>query len=638
MCGIAGYAGKGSMREGAVLAALRHRGPDGEGVWHVRPSDDVSLSLLHTRLKVIDLSEKAAQPMRLDRESRLQPADSPEESRLVVTYNGEIHNYRELREELAGRGHKFEGAGDTEVLVRGFSEWGSGLFGRIDGMFALAIYDAARRRLVLARDHAGIKPLYHARTADGGVCFASETRALLASGLVDASLDSSAIVEYLETGSFREPATLHETIRSFPAGHFAEVSLGDGLPFALVPHRYWSVEQVAAGATVPAAEWNGLHQDRLVESVRSRLSSDVPMGIFLSGGIDSTLLLEQAVKSGGCDRIRAFTLGGGLTERDEIGVARATAGRLGVRHEAVTIPEDELSTWVRDALSSPDLPSADGVNLALISRAARARGLVVVLGGTGADELHGDYGHPPRLAMLMRAYRKDGYGSAVLRRAGIGLCRLLRGGERAARLESLLDSIGSVEEVLLEKRRYFGREEIAAMFPPGREKAVAGHGRRLVFDREALLSLPLRDQVRAADVAGYLRNTLLRDGDAATMAHGQELRVPYLGRRYMECVLAAPEARATDGGGAKPRLVEMLSPEGRRAAQRPKVGFNIDMARLLGGAMKEPFIEAVDRLNSRANFRLNKDALLASLKGGADQRRARRLWALLSLGSHFARR
>ncbi|MBP7143518.1 MAG: asparagine synthase (glutamine-hydrolyzing) [Opitutaceae bacterium] len=633
MCGIAGYIGREEMRDDLVLAALRHRGPDGEGVWKADQPDGSKLTLLHTRLKIIDLSEKAAQPMRLNTALRLQPAASTEESRYIAVYNGEIFNFREVREDLIARGHRFEGTGDTEVLVRGFAEWGPRLFPKLDGMFALAIHDVERRCLYLARDHAGIKPLYHARTRDGGICFASETRAILASGLLERNLNPAAILDYLETGGFREPATLYEGIRAFPAGHYAEIRLGEGLPVPLSFHRFWSVEESAEEVPgLSMAGWRELHRERLVASIRSQLASDVPLGVFLSGGIDSTLLLEQAVEAEGADRIRAFTLGGELTEQDEIAAARTTALRLGVRHDAVSVSGGERALWIREALDSLDLPSADGINLALVSRAARAQGLTVALSGMGADELHGDYGHPRRLARLMRLTPKHATGANLLRRAGAMVSSLSGAGGRAARIASMIDALESAEELVLEKRRYFGRAEILSMYPPARDPMLLGRSRRLVYNREALLALGLREQIRVADLAGYLRNTLLRDGDAVTMARGLEMRVPYLGRRYMECVLGAPEKFTGSGSAPKSRLVELLSPEGRAAAARPKVGFNIDTGHLLAGSMRPAFMEAVERLNSCANFNLDGSALLASMSSGNDRRRARRLWALLSLG------
>lgn len=639
MCGIAGYLGRGEMRNESVLAALRHRGPDGEGKWKADQPNGLKLTLLHTRLKIIDLSEKATQPMRLDSALRLQSVHTTEASRYIGVYNGEIFNFRELREDLIARGHRFEGSGDTEVLLRGFAEWGVQLFQKLDGMFALAIHDVAQQCLYLARDHVGIKPLYHARTPDGGICFASETRAILASGLVERSLNPVAILDYLESGGFREPATLYEGIRAFPAGHYAEISIGDGLPVPICFHRFWSVEEMAeAPPGYSGVDWRELHREHLVASIRRQLTSDVPLGIFLSGGVDSTLLLEKAVEAEGADRIRAFTLGGELTERDEIAAARSTAARLGVRHDTVSVSESERVSWVRHALDSLDQPSADGINIALVSRAARAQGLTVALSGTGADELHGDYGHPRSLARLMRLFPKHALGASLMRGAGAMLSKVIRGDGRAARITSLIDSLESAEELVLEKRRYFANTEILRIFPPAREPMLLERQRRLVFNREALLSLGLREQIRVADLAGYLKNTLLRDGDAVSMAQGLEMRVPYLGRRYMECVLGAPEKFTGAGSFPKPRLVDLLSPEGRVVAVRPKVGFNIDTRCLLTGPMRPLFMEAVETLNGSANFKLDGKALLASIPAGSDQRRARRLWALLSLGVCLARR
>lgn len=218
------------------------------------------------------------------------------------------------------------------------------------------------------------------------------------------------------------------------------------------------------------------------------------------------------------------------------------------------------------------------------------------------------------------------------------LSKVIRGDGRAARITSLIDSLESAEELVLEKRRYFARAEILRLFPPARDPMLLERNRRLVFNREAMLSLGLREQIRVADLAGYLRNTLLRDGDAVSMAQGLEMRVPYLGRRYMECVLGAPEKFTGAGSFSKPRLVELLSQEGRVATARAKVGFNIDTRRLLSGPLRPLFMEAVETLNGSASFKLDGKALLASMPAGSDQRRARRLWALLSLGVCLARR
>ncbi len=640
MCGIAGYVGTAEVSGDAMLAALHHRGPDDAGLWRHRLSPEVSLTLAHTRLRILDLSDKAAQPMRLDEERRLQPVADSGESRCVLVYNGEIYNFRALREELAGRGHRFESSGDTEVLARGFGEWGMALFPRLDGMFALALYDRVQQRLVLARDPLGIKPLYYSRTSDGGFGFASETRTLLKTGIAEPVLDESAMVDYLETGGVRDPATLYRQIRSLPSGHVAVIDLAAGQPAPLVLHRYWSPEVVAGGETLPESEWKALHRQRLAESVRLHLESDVPVGVFLSGGIDSTLLLEQAVQAGGSGRLSAFTLGGGVTEHDESETARRTAERLGVSHRTVALSSNERDAWVREALNAFDLPSADGINLALVARAAQAGGLRVALSGTGADELHGDYGHPRRLARLARVFAADDGSRNVLGDGVVAASRWLADPTRSERIASLLDHLDSAEEMMLEKRRYFTRTEILTLYPPGNEWLHPGRRRRLVANREALRTLGLREQIRTADVAGYLKNTLLRDGDAVTMARGLEMRVPFLGRSYVDCVLAAPERYTAAESVRKPRLIEMLSAESRALARHPKSGFNVDYARLLTGALKPVFIDAIATLNTRAGFAADGETLLASLSRSgrdANRRRARRLWALLSLGVCLAK-
>jgi asparagine synthase (glutamine-hydrolysing) len=666
MCGIAAFFGSGELNDAGLLQSLWHRGPDARGSWSAALPFETRIQLLHTRLKILDLTEAAAQPMILRRSGQegasgkgqgasvhagegeragealrqaqgaADAAENATAGEYVLVCNGEIYNFRELRADLAARGHTFRSTGDTEVLLHAYAEWGEEAFARLDGMFAVAIFDGPRRRLVLARDHAGIKPLYLTRLRDGGLLIASEVRALVGSGRCETTLDPAGVEAYLRTGSCEEPRTLYTGIRAFPAGHYVSIPLDRGLARAEVfPIPFWLPEQIPVAAAVSFSHWSEEHQAILAATVRDQLAADVPIGVFLSGGIDSALLTEIAAGQSARDRITAFTLGGPATEHDEVAAAAALAKRAGVRHAAVVLRNEELDRWVWEGLAAMDQPSADGLNLYLVSRASRQAGLVVALSGTGADELHGAYGHPRRLGRMQRLVAGCGPLRGAVRTIGAMAVRAGRGEVAADRWRGLWDATPSAGGMLAETRRYFTARQIAAMnpnldrlrLPPAPPCA----------DAEAFARLEFAEQVRMAEICGYLRNTLLRDGDGATMANHQELRVPFLGRRYMEHILRAPEAvTAKAAWRNKPRLIALLSAESRALATQPKRGFVLNHVQLLDRTMREPFVAAAETLGTVASFRIDAVAWLKELERTRSQKVARRLWALLALGAHLS--
>jgi len=626
MCGIAGYFGPGEVDTGALLARLRHRGPDAHGVWSKALSGGTRLQLVHTRLKIIDLSEASAQPM------RLQVGGAGEADGLVLVFNGEIYNFPALRAELAAAGHRFVSPGDTEVLLHGYAEWGTEVFARLDGMFAVAIYDGPRRRLVVARDHAGIKPLYFTRTRDGGMLFASEVRAITGTGLTENRIDRVALADYLRFGSCQEPRTLVDGVRAFPPGHFGVLRLDEGVPAALVTRPYWLHERQQIEPAANAKQWLAEHRDCLAETVREQMVSDVPLGVFLSGGIDSTLLMEMAAASGK-DKIVAFTLAGKLTEFNEGAIAMESARRAGVHHLLVQLNDDEVGSWVRDGLGAMDLPSSDGMNTYLVSRAARKEGLVAVLAGTGADELHGAYGHARSLARLIATVERAGPLRRPLSRLAIAGFRVGAGPVAAERLASLLGAVPSAWQVDLEKRRFFTLSQIGALWPGG--VGLSPGWSPPYADEASFAAQGAREQIRLTELRGYLLNTLLRDCDWATMANQQELRVPFLGRRYMECVLRAPERMTAAEGGPKPRLAALLTPEARRLATLPKRGFTMDYVGWLTGPLEAELVGAAAVLRDTTGFDFDARARLDALRISRSQKDARRVWALLALGRYI---
>ncbi|WP_187770832.1 asparagine synthase (glutamine-hydrolyzing), partial [Cognatilysobacter lacus] len=390
MCGIGGVFSTDELPD--VLLArmqdgLRHRGPDGEGRWR---DPCGTAGLVHARLAIIDLTDGGAQPMR--------SADG----RYVLVFNGEIYNYRALRAELEAGGARFSTESDTEVLLTLAAAHGIEGLRRLRGMFALALWDTHARRGLLARDGFGIKPLYYANTASG-LLFASELRTLLATGAVDFRLDPVALGDFFATGSVPEPASLVEGVAVLPPGHTLSWEGGRA-----TLERFWSVH--FPPPTVSArSEAICLTRAALEDSITAHFVSDVPVGLFLSGGIDSTALLSLAARAGHASGMDTFSIAVDQASHDEAGVAAASARRFGSRHHVLRLDGGSAADSLDSFLDSMDVPSVDGFNTWTVSRFARSQGMKVVLSGLGGDEMFGGYPsfrNVPRLRALVSAARR----------------------------------------------------------------------------------------------------------------------------------------------------------------------------------------------------------------------------------------
>lgn len=608
MCGIAVVLGERqrdhetSVR--TLTASLRHRGPNSEAATEIPLPGGRSLSLVHCRLAILDLSEAGRQPM-----------EDPETGNVIV-FNGEIYNFAELKEELLkfDAGYSYRSTSDTEVLLRAYAAWGTNVVGKCDGMFAFVLFDRRKNRLVVARDHAGIKPLYFAQLSPQEWVFSSEVRSILSTGLVPRRLSTTALADYLHFGAVQEPHTIIEGIEAFPAAHFAVMELDR--PVAIKPQRYWSFADHTTSRTQPDD-----HASILQATVREQLVADVPIGLFLSAGIDSTALAIVAGRCGATN-LRAFTISKG-GEDDEAHLAAATSQRLGIPHQIFSLSPHEEENWLSDALASMDQPSGDGANTYVVSRASRSAGMIAALAGTGADEIHGGYDHFYTLPPLQKGWR-----AAAARTVGPTLLRWTGSRAKAERLSLLMGAAPSLSGMVEEKRRYFTPDWIQRAAPVNVTRPTLPGV--LTGDSTDPLS-----QIAVAEVQGYLQNTLLRDSDWATMANGQELRVPYLGRRYMEFCAGVDWKHKTRSRkeGNKP-LVGSLLPTGYQAVRkRAKTGFNLDYVSALTGGQCQQFLESSQRLND-LGFRISAEEILRQLKGPQAAKLARRAWALLALGSY----
>ena len=546
----------------AMTAAMRHRGPDEEG-FLAGDARAPGLALGMRRLSIIDLA------------GGHQPAWN-ETKDVAVIFNGELYNYRDLRERLSLCGHRFATQSDTEILVHAWEEWGEDALTELRGMFAFALLDLRERYatapiLFLARDPLGIKPLYYAQTAEG-FAFASEVRALLASGAVPKRLSQDAVTAYLLFGSVPEPVTLLEGVFSLPPGHrmLLHVPERRRVPRA---RPWWDP------AISPAARDTGRPRDLpaaakklrplLEDAVSAHLIADVPVGLFLSSGLDSGAIAALASRARG--GIQSFTLTFPGTRFDEAELAQLAAKRFKTRHKEVPLSGEAVLARLDEALGALDQPTMDGINTYFVSWAARQVGLKVALSGLGGDELFAGYStfaDTPRLSKLIKC---AWFVPAALRRmtaplvAGLGVRQgSLDAGRKAAAAWVYPD--------ILPHPYFYAR----TLFPPGQlERIIEPRFRPSTISADGVTLEPTwlgwlgrtADEARKLEpVAGvswlemrtYMTSTLLRDTDAVSMAQSLEIRVPLLDTLLVEFVGALPDAARRRPHAQKALLVEAL--------------------------------------------------------------------------------
>lgn len=563
MCGIAACFAHSSAAlpvDEAELLRMRDqmtaRGPDGAGVWF---SPDRRVGLAHRRLSIIDLSAAGAQPM------------SSEDGRLVIVFNGEIYNHRELRAGLEARGRRFNSNSDTEVLLHLYAEKGREMLRELRGMFAFALWDANRQGLLLARDTFGIKPLYFAE--DGQTLrVASQVKSLLVGGKVDTAPDPAGQVGFFLWGHVPEPYSLYRGIRSLPAGGW----LWAGADGSRVSGTHGSVGEIlrTVGSDLARAAAPDAVRAAFADTVRHHLIADVPVGVFLSAGLDSTALAGLASEQGG--RLRTVTLG--FTEfrdtaNDEVPLAEEVARHYGAEHRTVWVTREDFQAERAALFRAMDQPSTDGVNTYFVSLAARRAGLKVALSGLGGDELLGGYPSfrdVPRSARWLAPFQHARWLGRACRVVAAPVLRRRTSPKYAGLLE-----YGSTHGgAYLLRRGMFMPWELPTLLDPDLVRAGWNELQPLLRldETHAGLSAP-RQKVSALEAVWYMRNQLLRDSDWASMAHSLEVRVPLVD-------VALWRTLAPLLGGAQPPGKQSLARSPARALpaavlNRPKTGFFI---------------------------------------------------------------
>lgn len=591
----------------------------------------MGLVLVHQRLSIIDLSPAGHQPM----------CDALTGNQLV--FNGEIYNYQLLRDELKASGVSFCSASDTEVILQGYAAWGTAVFSRLRGMFALALYDSVRRTLILARDRIGIKPLYYCMNPreDVAICFASEIRALLASTLVEPRLSRDALAGYLVTGYVTDPLTILAQARSLLPGH---VMVIDGTGTICEYRPFWS-----PGDQRPAVESGEAAarrvREKLEDAVACHLVSDVPLGAFLSGGIDSTTLVA-IMKRVSDHRVRTFSLVFDDPLLSEEAYSRPIARQLGTEHQEVRVREADFLALLDDALASLDQPSTDAVNSYVVSRKCKEAGLTVAIAGTGGDELFGGYTSfrrvPAALAAL-RLFRRlpnplQGCLQAIAHRVLLGSNGFMPSAGMRAKLVSLLGLPADPLRVYQLSRAVLLPEVCKGLIEKESDMLETWG---LPEELEQLIRsasggcADVRQQISLFEQHCYLSNQLLRDTDSVSMAVSLEVRVPFLDHELIETVARTAPSLLFGGSASKQFLVDAVRDIlPREAYHRRKQGFVLPIGRWtsgpLAGLVDDTLLDG-DVVGGAGLVPEQVRAILVNCRRAGDRIFYNRLWSLFVL-------
>jgi asparagine synthase (glutamine-hydrolysing) len=552
-----------------MTTALLHRGPDSNGIEVVD-----NCVLANARLAILDLSERGRQPM------------PNGDGGCWITYNGECYNAAELREWLVSRGHVFRSSTDTEVVLHLYAELGEACVEKMRGMFSFAIWDRRQRRLLLARDRLGIKPLYHFLTPDR-IVFGSEIKTVLASGLMPRHIDAPAVRVFLQLGHIPPPYAAIDGVRPLEPGHIA--TWKDG---AFETRRYWDIEpcnrKARAAPTPPSDAIAKILSENLIETMRLHLISDVPVALFLSGGVDSAALGVLAQRAG-ASRLTALTIGFEEKAFDESEPSRRTAELLGIPHEVLTLSAGEMLGALDNAVWAMDAPTVDGLNAYWICRAGARAGFKVALIGQGGDELFGGYDSiawferfthiASRLRWLPRTVAR-----AILDHDAFPF--------RWRKLSYLAGAGHPFVAAEMAVKVLFLERDVTGLVDPdlARVGGVAGKSKD---ELEALTHLRtwaartegcgLQDKIAYLDVHAHLEPRLLRDGDAMSMAHSLEVRPVFLDHELMEYTFSLPGHMRMQKKKLLLDAMRLLMPPAayEEIVARPKRGFLIPYERWL---------------------------------------------------------
>ena len=612
MCGIFGIIGRNARVPADVLVratqSLAHRGPDDSGTVILRDAsrEAIEIGLGNRRLAILDLSPQGHQPM-----------NDPATGNWIV-YNGEVYNFREVRAKLEQAGLSFRSNSDTEVILKAYAHWGEKCLHEFRGMFAFAIWDAQRHRLFVARDPMGIKPLYFYHS-DQYFIFSSEVRTLLGAGFVSRAIDCAGLVNYLTFGSLCDPNTLVEGVCALPPGCHLTWEGGQ-----VKQEQYWDLVEPNLGEVCDRAcfgiekrnEYETQIAEMLDESVRMQLVSDVPVGVFLSGGIDSSSLVAILSRNG----VRPSTFSIVFREEDysEAEFSRAVAQHFQTDHHEVMVSQSDFFAAIDPAIHAMDLPTIDGINTYFVSERTRAAGVKVVLSGLGGDEMFAGYSSfrtVPRMERFSTAW--DHIPGAVRSPLANIFAALAPASDQNRKLAALARNGGGLVHPYFLSRMLFTPEQQSELLPE-MKKDTAAFRRAEKLLAESLSrtqSLDPVNRVSYLEARCYMLNTLLRDSDFMSMAHGLEVRVPLIDHRLARRILALPGSWKLDSEKPKPLLVRALNGQlPQKIVHRRKRGFTLPFEHWLRDGLRPVIDESLSKIG---------DGVLGTL---INERAARGVW------------
>lgn len=582
MCGISGIFQPNQTINSTIVQqmnrAMSHRGPDADGVW-----SEPSIGLGHRRLSIIDLSEAGNQPM-------LSP-----DGRFVIVFNGEIYNFQELKAELAD--YKYKSNTDTELILSAFSEWGIACLERLNGMFAFAIWDRHKKELIVARDRLGIKPLYYWQDKEG-LIFASELRALLASGLVPKKLALNGLIDYLRYQTVLPPHTILEDVYLLEPGCYLKLDIEE-----TQKKQYWSPLRAAVPVRVDEEGTKKQIYDTLLKSVQRRLIADVPFGAFLSGGIDSSIVVGLMAKVSN-QPVQTFNISFAEERFSEAKYARIIAQKFNTKHQEILLSPDHFLANLPIALNAMDHPSGDGPNTFIVSKVTKEAGISMALSGLGGDELFAGYPIFKQSVQLQRLQAINWLPSLL--RKGIGnMLHAVRPSVATNKIQSILkqERVDPLVAYPLARQALLD-SQIQELLTVGiLPKKSVELFLESVTQQPSFQALPLLSQVSIAEFGSYMQPVLLRDTDQMSMAHALEVRTPFLDHELVELVLGVSD-QLKYPHTPKQLLVETvrnLLPN--EVVNRPKMGFVLPFQDWMKGPLLDFCQEKLEIIAHLPHFR-----------------------------------
>lgn len=592
MCGIAGIIGNENLVKESTLKSvaesLAHRGPDDEGTGVLRVDRNKLFGLVHRRLSIIDLSEAAHQPMQDEKNGNW------------IVFNGEIYNYQEVKESLVAKGFSFKTNSDTEVILKSYAAYGDECLEKLRGMFAFALWDNKRRRVFISVDRFGIKPLYYSKKSDGTFVFASEVRALIQNNLVEKRVNPQAVDSYLAYGSIQAPLTIIDNLFALLPGHSLSYDVDKD---EVNVNQYWGIQSAASLTESRSVE------ELLADSVNVHLTSDVPLGIFLSGGVDSSSLAILTNRASRNNGLQSFSIAFSEKEYSEGKYSKIIGQKYCDKHHEIYISESDLDGMLPKALDSMDQPSIDGINTYVIAKAVRDREIKAVLSGQGGDEVFGGYHTFKRVPFFNKMSGifnrlphslRSGTGNLAMKMCGDSIF--------SSKISQILKSNGSPMDLYFilrqlysqkTRQRIMNRDDVTEMSEGLHLKA------REWLSKESE-GLDIFSAVSLLEMRLYLANTLLRDGDVMSMAHGLEIRVPFLDHKLLGGVLSEHPDNKIDKKMPKPLLIDAVQKElPTEIYMRPKMGFTFPWEIWLRNKLKTKIDEIIQRVDGGEGLGLN---------------------------------